>query len=101
MSYKVFQIQNSQGQNIGKNKYYNTLRNAKNAAHNCVWRLDDGSKIVELEVNEVPLSEIKILTKQVPGWSPGSLNTELVGFEKETKDLKKEKSDTSEFIKFN
>jgi hypothetical protein len=64
MSYKVFQIQNAEGKCIGNHQYYTKLGSAKNAAHNCTWSLDDGCKIVELEINEVPISEIKILIKK-------------------------------------
>lgn len=99
MSYRVFQIQNSEGKNIGKKQYYSTLGNAKNASHNCIWRMDKGSKIVELEVNEVPISKINIIVKEVEStWRPGSFNTELVGFESQDTITKEDKQNP---IKFN
>lgn len=66
MSYKVYQIQSAAGHNIGNKKYYNTLGNAKNAAHNCTYRMDKGSKIVELEISETPLSIVNIITLEKP-----------------------------------
>ena len=60
MSYKVYQIQDSEGKSVGNHQYYETLKAAKGAAHNCCYRLDSDSKIVELEVNEVPISIIHI-----------------------------------------
>jgi len=58
--YKIYKVQNSEGRVVSNHDSYSALGNAKKAAGNCQWRLDVGSKIVEYEVTEVPVSEVEI-----------------------------------------
>lgn len=58
--YKVFKIERSNGNNIGKHSSYSTLASAKRALRNCEYNMDVGSKIVEYEVSEVPISILEL-----------------------------------------
>lgn len=101
MSFRVYQIQNSAGQSIGKKQYYKRMSVAKNAAYNCASRLDKGSKIVELEVSETPLSEVEILWEdKTSSWNPNYSRRSVTGFATSNKDEEKNQPN-SNLISFN
>ena len=59
-TFKAYQVINSKGESIGKQDYYSSLAKAKCGCRHIEWRLDPGSKIIEIEVVESDISEIQI-----------------------------------------
>ena len=101
--YKVFKIVDSQGSSVGKQEYYTTLGKAKCGARHCIWRLDPGSKIIELEVSEVPISEVEIImkTERKKNWTGEFYNDNTIsGFSDQENTNKKEEVPSTEKIIF-
>jgi hypothetical protein len=106
-TYKVYQIQNSKGENIGNKEYYSSLRSAKAACRHCTWRMDEKTKIIEMEwISESQITEIPVITstQERKRWDGTTYNiVSLEGFgdnKKQKKEITIEPEKEKELIIF-